>query len=127
MNHADAYASSLKKILSSDERGAEKRVEAFVALLAREGKQKLLPGILRAYARLIARDARRAPHITLARVSDTTEAQKHAGTLFGETPAQVVIDDTLIGGWQLRHGSTFLDHSYKTALLSMYRSMRRNV
>lgn len=127
MNHADAYAQSLKKVLNSDEHGAEKRVNAFVTLLVREGKQKLLPSILRAYARLVARDARRAPHITLARVSDTVEVQKHATTLFGETPAQVVIDDTLIGGWQLHHGSTFVDHSYKTALLSMYRSMRRNV
>jgi len=127
MNHADAYASSLKKVLNSDERGAEKRVEAFVALLVREGKQKLLPSILRAYVRLVARDTRRAPRITLAHASDTAEAQKHANVLFGDAPTEVVIDDTLIGGWQLRHGSTFLDHSYKTALLSMYRSMRRNV
>jgi len=96
-------------------------------VLKQRGHQRLHGSILRTVAsRLTASQASR----TIARVArladvDTYQAviNKELVTLAGGREPKVIIDETLIGGYQLEANSQRLDASYKTALHKLYRNI----
>ena len=127
MNHADAYARALFAFRSLDASHIETRVDAFIKHVTREGKQALLPSIVRAYERRVHEATRRAPTIHVAKKDDVPRALAAYEKTFDtqEMPA-VFVDESLIGGWSMQKGSRRIDHTYKTALLLLYRSMRNH-
>lgn len=113
----DLYA---KAITALEARGleAERIVAGLVAVLKHRGALKLLPSILHKYRLSHERAERNAPVLTVAREADAARARTESKA--PET-ARVVVDEQLIGGWQLTSKGTLDDASFKTALLAMYR------
>lgn len=123
MNIADAYAQGLHRAVQNGT-AAGTATDALVALLKHDGKLALLPSIKRAYERLLYKATQSGPTLTLAHAHDESSAKKSIGD--AAHTATVTIDKTLIGGFVFRTDATQIDRSYKSALLSMYRSMTRN-
>lgn len=122
---ADAYATALHRAVQQGT-DAAKACESLVLVLAREGKKALLPSVLRAYQRLVFAHKRSGTTITLANTKDESAARAACAKAFGTTDASIHIDDTIIGGYAIEHQSKRIDHTYKSALLKMYRSITQH-
>lgn len=124
--YAHALYRSTKELTTKKEIVA--RVESLVDVLRTEGKMKALPGIVREYERIQASHSAGNPTLTVAKEADTkralAELKKHLENKKADT--QVVIDETLIGGWRYSDKDTLLDTSYKNALLELYRRITKN-
>lgn len=104
----------------------KKAVELLHALLVSQGREALMPRIGKALERLAAKK-REAEGITLsvAREKDTRAAVQEAKELIaslgaGEAEAEIVVDESLIGGWRLEGREHLYDRSFKKQLLSLY-------
>ena len=100
-------------------------------LLVKHGREALLPRIARAFERIAARK-RKAEGISLsvAREKDVKAAMKEAANYIanlgaGSAEAEVVVDDSLIGGWRLEGRGTLVDASFKKQLLTLYNRATR--
>ena len=95
--------------------------------LKRRGHERLLPRILAGVARKLDTRPTNAAYVTVVSKTDyevQKEAIKHALIELGYDQAPAVqIDDTLIGGYVAEANSTRIDRSYKSALVSLYRSL----
>lgn len=96
------------------------------AVLADKGHQKLKRAVL-AYVEKLLDEGTNAPHVRVARREDA-DAYKDTIRAFSdqygmaETP-EVIVDETLIGGFQFDTKNVRVDHSWKRALTELYRSI----
>lgn len=120
---ASEYAALLLELSKSSE--TAKVEEKFLALLEKRGHLKLLPSIVTAYERLVAKEkAVSEPVLTIARESDRHYALAAAKAEMGGAPSpRVQIDAKQVGGWRLQNGSTLIDRTEKRMLLDLYRKM----
>ena len=129
MTLAAHYASALV-VLEKGKNASERRalVDVFIALLRRKGHHMLLPSIMREYRRIAEeKEAHSETTVTLAREKDAVLFKKAIADRLSELGADekptVAYDETLVGGFRIRHGGTLVDESYKTQLLSLYQRM----
>lgn len=101
----------------------------FVGTIAENGRARDLPGAQRAFDELYARQ--RGVKRVLARTArPMTEAQRQrveailAKSVGGEVDLSEEVDDSLIGGLQLRIGSTLVDASLAAKLERMNTAMK---
>ena len=105
---------------------AKKAVSALREILARHGRQELLPRIGRAFERIAKREqAKSAVVLSVAREKDARKAEREAKDFLKDVGVDakeisIHIDDTLIGGWRIEGREHLHDASYKKSLLSMY-------
>jgi len=117
------YAHALYVSLSQSPKEEHGRIlDAFLKHLDRTGKKKALTQILRELNRLAQQEVARADTFKIARKHDVHLVEKIA-TFRKETSPIVITDDTLIGGYVYKSGSTRIDASYKRALVTLYRSI----
>ncbi|MBL4644393.1 MAG: F0F1 ATP synthase subunit delta, partial [Candidatus Pacebacteria bacterium] len=111
--YAQALANSLTG--ATEKADAMERVDSMVTALAKVGKLKALPAILKEYERIESRKASVQPTLTVARQSDGDEALKELMDTLGAVPKNitVTIEDNLIGGWRYLSGDTLIDSSHK--------------
>lgn len=101
---------------------------AFIAYLKRRGHLSLVPAILNRVARL--ERAEQKTTVTLARASDAdrfaASIASHLTTLpgAGDTYA-VVVDERVVGGYQVAAAGKLIDRTYRTALVRLYHSSIR--
>jgi F0F1-type ATP synthase delta subunit len=102
------------------------------ALLEKKGYRSLLPAIVRELEKLtLTRGAADECVIRVAKESDTvtftTSIQKDIQTLNAEAlPTRVVVDDTVIGGYEVRAKGVRIDQTYKRSLLTLYTNLLTN-
>lgn len=95
----------------------KKAVSALRDRLVRESRLALMPRIARAFTRIAERDTSRSgARVYVAREHDA----KAAFTASGVNEADVIVDETLIGGWRLETADTLVDASYKRHLLNLF-------
>jgi F0F1-type ATP synthase delta subunit len=117
--HATTFARALLESVEKGEKPA-KAVAALHTYLEKRGQSALMPRIFRSLERLAARDARKNRNaLIIARVKDEKQARKQSRA----DDAEIVIDASLIGGWRLEKGNELRDASWKSYLLSMYRTI----
>lgn len=113
----------LKALLALLEDGIEpsKALSHLKSVMKKRGHTTLLLPVFKAAVRELGTHATtRKPRLILARESDEKKfAKKHKA-------AEVVIDETLIGGYVFEENGTRLDQSYKTKLLNWYREAISN-
>lgn len=121
----EAYAQALWKMVEGGT-APKKAVEQLHASLSSRGREGLMPRIVRAFERLVAR-RQRAEGITLtvAREKDLRSAHHKAKEVLSSIGAaskdvEEVTDLTIIGGWRLEGRGTLIDESFKKYLLGMY-------
>lgn len=114
----NAYAQALAQaVRRGDDEAA--LVQGLTAHLAREGRSKLLPGIVRELKRIAAAETKLNPHIEVASDSERAAAQAAARAQGIET-SDIRVNPDLIRGWRARAGSRLIDRSAKHALVDLY-------
>ena len=109
------YAQALWKSIEKG-RDPKETVSALANILEIGGRSELMPRIRRAFLRLVASESNSQPRVYVAHASDGEKAFKESGI----SEADVIVDETLIGGWRLETAETLIDNSFKKHLLSIY-------
>ncbi len=111
-----AYAQALFELIQKGEKPKE-AVNKIHSALAARGRANLMPAVGRAFERLAQREAlKNRSVLVVARKQDEAKARTESGA----KEAELTIDISLIGGWQLFDKGQMTDHSWKSALLSIY-------
>lgn len=96
-------------------------------VLEERGHQKLYRGILHGLLKATERKVKsQKPLVFLARESDLKKLETEIKTQLSKIEAsdfESTIDDTLIGGYVIKHNNKILDNSYKSRLVTLYRSL----
>lgn len=121
----DEYAQTLWQMVEKGMKPKE-AVSKLRGVLAKHGREALLPRIARAFARIASREeAKKAVTVIVANEKQAARALRAAKDVLREIGAEaadvrVRIDDSLIGGWRLEGRERLYDASYKKQLLSIY-------
>lgn len=111
-----AYAQALWELLQKGEKPKEAVTKIHGALTAR-GRASLFPAVGREFERIAQREAQKNRSVlVVARKGDEATARKASGA----HDAEVRVDESLIGGWQLFDKGEMRDESWKSALLTIY-------
>lgn len=112
------YAHALSRQIAQ---GAEESalVDGLVAHLKREGRMKLLPGILRELKALDQRRTKLAPSVEVASEGEAAHAIA-AASAAGIAVSSASVNPSLIKGWRARTGGVLVDRSAKQALVDLY-------
>jgi len=107
----------------------ENTISNLLAVLERKGHKHLLPSILSEYKKLkMERAVAENIQVRVAKKSDleknkveiTKDAEKFS---LNVSEAEVVEDNTIIGGFILEKGEVEVDKSYKKVLIDLYKKM----
>lgn len=116
------YADALMRLQGSAKEA--ELTENLIAHLKREGRMKLLPGILAELKRRDVRSRALAPVLEVAHESDKAAAQA-ALKAEGVAAAHVRVNHSLLQGWRLKSANTLIDQSGKRALIDLYRKITK--
>lgn len=102
-----------------------------ITLLKERGHIALYPSVVRAYERQSRR--RTSSDTVLIRVAKPNDVQKFASSIAedlrsveaGQVAPQTVVDETAIGGYEVRAHGLRLDRTYKQRLLTLYDTLKR--
>lgn len=121
----EAYAQALWKMVEGGMSPA-KAVHALREALKARGREALLPRIGRAFARIAEREGKRTGiTLSVAREKDERAAKSAVKTILAEMGVEpkevnILVDDSLIGGWRLEGRETLVDASHKIELQKLY-------
>ncbi len=119
---AQLYARAIWELVQNGS-SAEKAVKSVHTLLATQGREQLISKVGVAFGRLAARlSTRDRVQLSVAREKDAKHAVKEAVEILKlkDGEMDVVVDETLIGGWRFESGDRLHDESYKHKLLTLY-------
>ena len=130
MVHARRYALAIIHLL---EEGVDPKEVArnIVEHTKRRGHWGVVPHLILSLKREFAdRERRKTAVVRVVREDDVPAAlsalSKYAGRGSDDKrPVRVHLDDSLIGGWTIRTKNTYVDASYKRALLSIFNNVAR--
>src|SRR6185503_9958613 len=111
-----AYAQALWELIQKGEKPKEAVAKVRAALVER-GRATLMPAVGRAFERLAWREAQKNRSVlVVARKSDEAKARRESAA----AEAELSVDPSIIGGWQLFEKGEMRDESWKSALLHIY-------
>jgi F0F1-type ATP synthase delta subunit len=111
-----AYAQALWDLIQKGEKPKE-AVTKIHRVLESKGRAALMPAVGRAFERLAQREAQKNRSVlVVARKSDEAKARRESDA----KEAELSVDESIIGGWQLFDRGVLRDESWKSALLSIY-------
>lgn len=108
-----------------------KAVHAIRDVLAKSGREALMPRIARAFERIAQRELSKSSAIlTIAKEGDEKHAMREAKAVMQGMEIEIPllktqVDDTLIGGWRLEAKGQLIDASYKSKLLDVFNAATR--
>lgn len=124
------YVTAVLELLGSDASVSqtEEVINKLKTVLQSRGHERLLSGILRGVVKRLAHRAPSEVIVTLAEASDA-EYKKYkehiaaSGLQHDESDVTLQADPTIIGGFTLTVADRMIDNSYKSRLLTLYRSI----
>lgn len=126
--YAEALYGALEKRKS--ERDVEKIFVRFRDVLARRGHARLLPFVIEEFEKITAREQLKNEVVLVTADKKSHSKWLHAydhyekeGALPKGASRRDVIDESIIGGFQIRTRDTLIDGSYKTPLVKLYRKI----
>lgn len=120
------YIKAVLELLKSG-KDAQSVIKGLEKTLKAKGHERLLGAILRGVLRESAKNYAKAT-LTLAKVEDQeklTEDIKEALTKLKVEDYETVMDETITGGFIAEFNHERIDHSYKTKLVKLYRSLTK--
>jgi F0F1-type ATP synthase delta subunit len=114
----DTYSKAMFE-LSKAGKSADGIVSGLVKTLKRRGALALLPKVLSSYKRLVERASTQGAQLTVARSADIDGARRASAA---SDDVRVMVDERIIGGYRYEEGGRLMDHSFKSALLQVYRN-----
>lgn len=125
MNMEEKYAQALWRMVEDGVKPKE-AVSKLRVILAKHRRERLLPRIGRAFERIAAREAsKQKVTLSIAHKKEEAKAMREAKEALREMDAEardveVVLDETLVGGWRLEGREHLVDASFKKHLLALY-------
>ncbi|PIT92515.1 MAG: hypothetical protein COU08_02020 [Candidatus Harrisonbacteria bacterium CG10_big_fil_rev_8_21_14_0_10_42_17] len=114
----EKYAHTILKLIHAGMEPSD-AVSRIHKMLQEKGRIGLWPSIKRAFIRLVQAHAQKEDGTLLLPVgANKEEVAIRAGVLLSDV--EIKEDETLIGGWIFKKGSTLVDASYKTQLKQLY-------
>lgn len=120
-----------RAIVALQEEGADdaKIASGLARVLTARGHERLVPRIDRALTSLRVRSDKRNARVL--RVSTNADAEKHKKEIAdaiaslgdGAQKYETVVDERIVGGFILASGTMMFDASYRTALITLYRTI----
>jgi|TARA_Y100000310_G_scaffold345555_1_gene466480 F0F1-type ATP synthase delta subunit len=123
-NKAGYYAEALYEVLSETEEGdVDAILNNFFAVLSSKGHSALLPNIVREYIQIAGREKNKRSTLVVSNEKGKSEFREKA-TEFNipDSSLDIVVDESLVGGFRLEGNDVLVDGSYKRMLLELYRS-----
>lgn len=122
----EQYVKALLELLETEANTANV-LKQLKLVMERRGHTRLLVPVLREVTRILSASTRAdVPRLTLADQADEKHYHKEIEKLVGDKTARTKIDPTIIGGFILDQDHQRLDKSYKSKLLSWYRSATKH-
>jgi hypothetical protein len=120
--NAKSYAEAFVALSKKGDAHAAAMTDALIAYLKSSGRSKLLTRILHEIKIIEKRESDRAPRLEVARTADTESAlaAAHAKGLT-IAPNRVHVNHALLSGWRVWSAGTLMDHSGKSALITIYK------
>jgi F0F1-type ATP synthase delta subunit len=116
------YAQAIWSVAQSEKADAKKLVKNLSEHLKKEGRLKLLPGILWDLKRLEAAQAKLMPVVEVAHERESAKALKEAKAL-GIHAEKAVVNHALIKGWRATGNGKLIDATAKRELIDLYRNI----
>ncbi len=110
-----AYAQALLKSVQAG-KDPKEAVAALATLLKSQGRMEIMPRVIQAISRAAEGERSNRSRVYVASEKDGRAAFTESGV----AEADVIVDESLIGGWRLEDGETLIDASFKKMLLDMY-------
>ena len=107
---------------SGDDALARRAADALLEHLARTGRRKLLPSILREVREQAARAEKAAPVVEVASAGESQKARE-AAEAEGIAAPHARVNHSLIRGWRARGRGVLVDRSAKRALIDIYQNV----
>ncbi len=115
----DVYAQAIYA-LQSQGKNVDEIVNGMKYSLKKRGALGLVPKILSAYQRLVAKKQSNGAKLTVARGADIDDALKALG--ISKEDVSINTDERLIGGYRYEADGILQDASFKAKLLQIYRN-----
>ncbi len=115
-NYADAFSQAIV-----GQKNTDVLIQNFVLVLKKRGVLKLLPKILAILENNLNYKANEAV-LTIAQKKDQELIINNLSNNIPES-VKVKISSSILGGYRLEKNGTFLDKSYQTKLLKLYRTI----
>lgn len=116
------YAQALVRLIAGGDT-PHKAVQKTHELLKVQKREHMLPQIARSFARIMqVKHLKSREVLAVARAKDESHARKESGA----KDAELVLDETLIGGWRLEAKGLLQDASWKHHLLNIYKASTKS-
>lgn len=133
---ASWYAEALYRALQGENvinEGDSKKVFArFKKVISARGHDSFLPFIGREFEKIITREKKNNEVILVTADNKSKSKWAHAydhykkeGILPKDAACHEVVDESIIGGFQIRTKDTLIDGSYKKSLVELYRQITK--
>lgn len=129
--YAEALYGALQGV--AEESDSKKVLTRFRKVLSARGHDKLLPFISRELDKILLREKGKKEVVLVTADSKSKGKWAHAydhyekeGSIPKGALLREVIDESIVGGFQIRMKDTLIDGSYKKSLLELYRSVTTN-
>ena len=129
--YAEALYGALEEVTTESD--SKKVLARFRKVLSTRGHEKLLPFISRELDKILLREKSNKEVVLVTANTKSKGKWAHAydhyekeGTLPKGATLHEVVDETIVGGFQIRTKDTLIDGSYKKSLFELYRSVTTN-
>ncbi|MDO8604668.1 MAG: F0F1 ATP synthase subunit delta [bacterium] len=126
--YAEALYGALKEVATEAE--SKKVFVSFRKVLLTRGHEKLLPFISRELEKILIREKNNNEVILVTADAKSKNKWSHAydhyekeGTILKGAIRQDKVDESIVGGFQIRMKGTLIDGSYKKSLVELYRNV----
>jgi len=128
---ASWYAEALYRALEGKNESDSKKIFArFRNVLSARGHDRLLPSVAHELEKIMAREKDRNEVVLVTADNKSVSKWSHAydhyekeGTIPEHSTRRDAVDETIIGGFQIKMKGTLIDGSYKKSLVELYRSI----
>lgn len=129
---ASWYAEALYRALQGKETATDgkKVFLSFRKVVSSRGHDRLFPFIMRELEKIIAREKIKnevtlvtADNKSVSKWSHAYDHYEKEGIIQKHMTRRDVVDDSIVGGFQIRTRDTLIDGSYKKSLVELYRNV----
>ncbi|MBI5799036.1 MAG: F0F1 ATP synthase subunit delta [Candidatus Yonathbacteria bacterium] len=128
--YAEALYGALQGKHVKSESDSEKVFTRFRKVLSLRGHDRLLPFISHEFEKILSREKDKNEVTLVTADSKSVSKWAHAydyyekqGIISKHATRLDVVDETIVGGFQIRTKDTLIDGSYKTSLVNLYRQI----
>ena len=119
----DTYTRLLEVTAELEDKAAsDAAITKLIIHLKSAGRMKMLPQIARELRKVAARRHALRPNVEVAHQHEAAAALQAAAHV-GIVASHARVNPSLIHGWRARNGDILVDHSAKSALLSLYQNV----